>query len=282
MRSAFIFCGGGPARLPVEVPDDALVIAADVGLAEANRLGVAVDLLVGDLDSVDPWTSRRSRAPAARCGHPEDKDATDLELAITARSSRVPGVSSSSAAIVAGSTTCSRTPCCWPPSPRRGRGRRDLRRHAPARRARPPGARRGARRADQPVRARRAGSRRACLRGALAARRRRAGARLEPRGQQPFRHRARRDRGARRRRARDPAGRRGRHMSTRSRRGARAPRAPRRRLLRSGDRRRPAADGHRHAAHARLLRRQQGRRARSSERAASTCRSCRPATPGSS
>ena len=35
-----------------EVPDDAFVVAADVGLTEANRLGVPVHLLIGDLDSV--------------------------------------------------------------------------------------------------------------------------------------------------------------------------------------------------------------------------------------
>ena len=83
MRSAFIFCGGGPARLPVEVPDGALVIAADVGLAEANRLGVAVDLLVGDLDSVDPVDLEAFEGAGGVRRHPEDKDATDLELAIT-------------------------------------------------------------------------------------------------------------------------------------------------------------------------------------------------------
>ncbi|HET6715276.1 MAG TPA: thiamine diphosphokinase [Actinomycetota bacterium] len=84
MRSAFIFCGGGPARLPVEVPDGALVIAADVGLAEANRLGVAVDLLVGDLDSVDPVDLEAFEDAGGEVRrHPEDKDATDLELAIT-------------------------------------------------------------------------------------------------------------------------------------------------------------------------------------------------------
>ncbi|MDQ3210054.1 MAG: thiamine diphosphokinase [Actinomycetota bacterium] len=83
MRSAFIFCGGGASRFPLEVPDDALVVAADVGLAEANRLGVRVDLLVGDLDSVsaaDFQAFEDSGGEVHR--HPEDKDATDLDLAI--------------------------------------------------------------------------------------------------------------------------------------------------------------------------------------------------------
>lgn len=85
MRSAIIFCGGGAARLEVEVPSDAYVIAADSGLAEANRLGVRVDLLVGDMDSVAPGDlGAYERAGGEVQRHPEDKDATDLDLAITA------------------------------------------------------------------------------------------------------------------------------------------------------------------------------------------------------
>ena len=84
MRTAFIVCGGGPARLPIEVPEGALVIAADAGLGEANRLGLTVDLLVGDLDSVDPVDLERFEDTGGEVRrHPEDKDATDLDLAIT-------------------------------------------------------------------------------------------------------------------------------------------------------------------------------------------------------
>lgn len=83
MRSAFIFCGGGAARVPVSVPDDAFVVAADVGLAEANRLGVRVDLLVGDLDSVaEADLAAHERAGGEVRRHAEDKDASDLDLAI--------------------------------------------------------------------------------------------------------------------------------------------------------------------------------------------------------
>lgn len=83
MRSAFIFCGGGPSRVSLEVPDDVFVVAADVGLAEANRLGVGVDLLVGDLDSVNAADLEAfERAGGEVRRHPEDKDATDLDLAI--------------------------------------------------------------------------------------------------------------------------------------------------------------------------------------------------------
>lgn len=83
MRTAFIVCGGGAARLPIEVPASSLVIAADAGLAEANRLGLTVDLLVGDLDSVDPIDLERFEGAGGEVRrHPEDKDATDLDLAI--------------------------------------------------------------------------------------------------------------------------------------------------------------------------------------------------------
>ena len=83
MRSAFIFCGGGASRVRLEVPDFALVIAADVGLAEANRLGVRVDLLVGDLDSVSPADLEAFESAGGDVRrHPQDKDATDLDLAI--------------------------------------------------------------------------------------------------------------------------------------------------------------------------------------------------------
>ena len=61
------------------------VVAADSGLAEANRLGVRVDLLVGDMDSVRPGDLEAyERAGGEVQRHPEDKDATDLDLAITA------------------------------------------------------------------------------------------------------------------------------------------------------------------------------------------------------
>ncbi|MGH2629225.1 MAG: thiamine diphosphokinase [Actinomycetota bacterium] len=84
MRSAFIFCGGGAAR-PIDVPDDAFVIAADVGLAEANRMGVEVDLLVGDMDSVSRGDLEAFEDAGGEVRrYPQDKDATDLELAIAA------------------------------------------------------------------------------------------------------------------------------------------------------------------------------------------------------
>ena len=85
MRSAVIFCGGGAARLGVEARPDAFVVAADSGLAEANRLGVRVDLLVGDMDSVAPADLEAYEGAGGEVQrHAEDKDATDLDLALTA------------------------------------------------------------------------------------------------------------------------------------------------------------------------------------------------------
>jgi thiamine pyrophosphokinase len=81
-RTAIVVCAGGPARAALpEVPEDALVIAADGGILEAERLGLRVDLLVGDLDSAPP--DAIARAPRVE-RHPVDKDASDLELAMAA------------------------------------------------------------------------------------------------------------------------------------------------------------------------------------------------------
>jgi thiamine pyrophosphokinase len=84
-RIAFVFCGGGPVRSPVPVVDGALVVAADVGVVEAERLGLSVDLLIGDLDSAPPHAAARVEASGGRVDrHPADKDASDLELAVEA------------------------------------------------------------------------------------------------------------------------------------------------------------------------------------------------------
>lgn len=81
----------GPLRPTARVRDLArgapLVVAADGGLRHAPALGVAPDLLVGDLDSVRPadlaaWPDLRREV------HPRDKDDLDLELAIDAARAR--------------------------------------------------------------------------------------------------------------------------------------------------------------------------------------------------
>jgi thiamine pyrophosphokinase len=85
-RTAIVFCAGGPARVSLpDPPRDPLVIAADAGVTEAERLGYRVDLLVGDLDSARPDAVARVGARGGEVQrHPTDKDASDLELAMEA------------------------------------------------------------------------------------------------------------------------------------------------------------------------------------------------------
>lgn len=73
------------AHIPSAPSDEPLVVAADQGWTLARRLDLAVDVLVGDLDSV----TEADLAAALRLGvdirrHPTDKDATDLDLAMRA------------------------------------------------------------------------------------------------------------------------------------------------------------------------------------------------------
>lgn len=81
--TALIVCGGGPIR--ERLSDDGFVVAADGGLGQAARLGLRVDLLVGDLDSALPEDVERFERGGGQVErHPPDKDATDLELAMQA------------------------------------------------------------------------------------------------------------------------------------------------------------------------------------------------------
>ncbi|MFQ5966008.1 MAG: thiamine diphosphokinase [Acidimicrobiia bacterium] len=66
------------------VPDPDYVIAADSGLDLAMQLGIPVDVVVGDLDSASEQAADTARAAAVEFSiHPEDKDQTDLELALS-------------------------------------------------------------------------------------------------------------------------------------------------------------------------------------------------------
>jgi thiamine pyrophosphokinase len=92
MRTAVVFVGGprtsnavpaGLARSDGQRPD--LVVAVDSGLDVAVEHGWEVDLVVGDMDSVDPDLLDVAVSRGARVQlHPVDKDATDLELALDA------------------------------------------------------------------------------------------------------------------------------------------------------------------------------------------------------
>ena len=72
--------GAGPS---VAVPGAPTVVAADGGLDRAAALGLVVDVVIGDLDSVTPGALAAAEEAGARIvRHPEAKDATDLELAL--------------------------------------------------------------------------------------------------------------------------------------------------------------------------------------------------------
>jgi len=81
VKTVVVIAGGEPVAGAVleELPDGAFVIAADSGFDHATALGLAVGLVVGDLDSIQTVPPD---VPVER--HPPDKDATDLELALRA------------------------------------------------------------------------------------------------------------------------------------------------------------------------------------------------------
>ena len=75
-----VAAGPGPA---VAVPAASTVIAADGGLDRAVALGLDVEVVIGDLDSVSQGALARAEERGARVvRHPTAKDATDLELAL--------------------------------------------------------------------------------------------------------------------------------------------------------------------------------------------------------
>lgn len=83
--TVLVLAGGDPVddRLRGLLPAAATVIAADSGLQQAALLGLAVDIVVGDFDSVDPDAlAAAERAGATIERHPAAKDHTDLELAV--------------------------------------------------------------------------------------------------------------------------------------------------------------------------------------------------------
>jgi thiamine pyrophosphokinase len=80
-----VLTGGDPVdpALTPPLPAGALVVAADSGLAAADALGLTVDVVVGDMDSVAPARLAAAEAAGARIErHPTAKDATDLALAM--------------------------------------------------------------------------------------------------------------------------------------------------------------------------------------------------------
>jgi thiamine pyrophosphokinase len=89
--TAIVFAGSGSVAPAVraQLPGEADVIAADSGLAVAHGLGVRVDVLVGDMDSVDAAAVEAAEAAGTNVQrHPAEKDGTDLELALDAAVAR--------------------------------------------------------------------------------------------------------------------------------------------------------------------------------------------------
>jgi thiamine pyrophosphokinase len=84
--TAIVFAGGDAAPPALgRLPGAGIVAAADSGYEAARDAGMAVDLLVGDLDSISPAALGHAEAGATEIDrHPTDKEATDLELAVRA------------------------------------------------------------------------------------------------------------------------------------------------------------------------------------------------------
>ena len=82
---AIIFANGefAPPLYPLNIQEGDLVIAADGGSQHCLSLDIQPDVLIGDLDSTDPALVEEWLNDGVEIiQHPEDKDQTDLELAI--------------------------------------------------------------------------------------------------------------------------------------------------------------------------------------------------------
>lgn len=82
-----IVVAGGDRDVEAVPPgwSDAIVIGADSGVDFAHALGLRVDVAVGDFDSVSAEGLARAESAGARVErHPNEKDETDLELALDA------------------------------------------------------------------------------------------------------------------------------------------------------------------------------------------------------
>ncbi len=89
-RAVLVLAGGDvvPETIGASLPLHDFVIAADSGVLQARALGLRVDLAVGDFDSIDADTLRELEESGRTERHPEEKDKTDLELALDAAQQR--------------------------------------------------------------------------------------------------------------------------------------------------------------------------------------------------
>lgn len=84
MTVAVVFPAGDQPdpRVLDDLPDRPWVVAADGGAQHARSLGLPVDVVVGDLDSVEQETLDALGCDTVVHRYPTDKDATDLQLAL--------------------------------------------------------------------------------------------------------------------------------------------------------------------------------------------------------
>ncbi len=70
-------------RRALQVRETALLIAADGGVRVAHHYGLEPQVIIGDMDSVEPETLQSYEASGTEIlRHPAEKDETDLELAL--------------------------------------------------------------------------------------------------------------------------------------------------------------------------------------------------------
>ena len=80
--TTWIVDGGPHPPSPLSAPKPTLVIAADSGFHHAQRLGLKVDVVVGDLDSIETDEGYLTSRGILVERHPTGKDASDLALAV--------------------------------------------------------------------------------------------------------------------------------------------------------------------------------------------------------
>ncbi|MFZ9722223.1 MAG: thiamine diphosphokinase [Ilumatobacteraceae bacterium] len=83
--TAIVLLGGETVDIPPlgTIPADSLVVAADSGVEVAQLLGLKVDVVVGDMDSISPTALSALRALGTEVvRHPADKSESDAELAL--------------------------------------------------------------------------------------------------------------------------------------------------------------------------------------------------------
>ena len=84
-KTAIVVLGGNPPTRAIKphIPTHHIVIAADSGLHGAIDLGLKVNLVIGDMDSVDKAVLAVAEANGTTVTQlPRDKDSTDAELAL--------------------------------------------------------------------------------------------------------------------------------------------------------------------------------------------------------